>query len=96
MLYTVYTKKLTGFNEKNCIILCTISSKSIYTDLNTVVAKKLSNGLKKPKFNIRQSIMSIVYKKIYEVKIQFEHHFDSKAQRILLSSIKLLRRCFVS
>ena len=67
MLYIVYTKNLTGFNEKNCIISCTISSKSIYTDLNTVVAKKLSNGLKKPKFNIRQSIMSTVYKKIYEV-----------------------------
>ena len=96
MLYIVYTKNLTGFNEKNCIILCTISSKSIYTDLNTVVAKKLSNRLKKPKFNIRQSIMSIVYKKIYEVKIQFEHHSDSKAQRILLTSMKLLWRCFVS
>jgi len=68
MLYIVYTKNLTGFNEKNCIISCTISSKSIYTDLNTIVAKKLSNGLKqKPKFNIRQSIMSTVYKKIYEV-----------------------------
>ena len=49
MLYTVYTKNLTGFNEKNCIISCTISSKSIYTDLNIVVAKKLSNGLKKTK-----------------------------------------------
>ena len=46
MLYIVYTKNLTGFNEKNCIISCTISSKSIYTDLNTIVAKKLSNGLK--------------------------------------------------
>lgn len=47
MLYIVYTKNLTGFNEKNCIISCTISSKSIYTDLNTVDAKKIIKWIKK-------------------------------------------------
>ena len=39
---------------------------------------KLSNGFRKlPKFNITQSIMSIRYKKVYEVKPQFERYSDS-------------------
>ena len=81
MLSIAYTKNFTGFNERNYIISCTISLNSNYININTKDGKKfskLSNGFRKLlKFNITQSIMSISYKKVYEVKPQFERHFES-------------------
>ena len=81
MMYIAYTKNFTGFNERNYIISCTISLNSNYININTKDGKKfskLSNGFRKlPKFNITQSIMSISYKKVYEVKPQFERHSES-------------------
>ena len=74
-------KYFTCFNEENYIISCTISLNSSYITINTIDGKKfskLSNGFRKlPKFNITQSIMSISYKKVYEVKPQFERHSES-------------------
>ena len=43
MTSIAYTKKLTCFNKTNVIISCTISSNSIYINLNTVVRKKFKN-----------------------------------------------------
>ena len=81
MMSIAYTKNFTGFNERNYIISCTISLNSNYININTKDGKKfskLSNGFRKlPKFNITQSIMSISYKKVYEVKPQFERYSDS-------------------
>ena len=81
MMSITYTKNFTCFNEENYIISCTISLNSNYININTKDGKKfskLSNGFRKlPKFNITQSIMSISYKKIYEVKPQFECHSES-------------------
>ena len=81
MMSIAYTKNFTCFNEENYIISCTISLNSSYITINTIDGKnfsKLSNGFRKlPKFNITQSIMSISYKKVYEVKPQFERHSES-------------------
>ena len=81
MMSIGYTKKFTGFNEENYIISCTFSLNSNYININTIDGKKfskLSNGFRKlPKFNITQSIMSISYKKVYEVNPQFERYSDS-------------------
>ena len=81
MMSIAYTKNFTGFNKRNYIISCTISLNPNYININTKDGKKfskLSNGFRKlPKFNITQSIMSISYKKVYEVKPQFERYSDS-------------------
>ena len=81
MMSIAYTKNFTCFNVENYIISCTISLNSSYITINTIDGKKfskLSNGFRKlPKFNITQSIMSISYKKVYEVKPQFERHSES-------------------
>jgi len=81
MMSIAYTKNFTGFNERNYIISCTISLNSNYININPKDGKKfskLSNGFRKlPKFNVTQSIMSISYKKVYEVKPQFERYSDS-------------------
>ena len=53
-----------------------------------MVPKKL------PKFYTKQYILSIGYRKFFEVKPIFDRHFHSKPNRILLNSLILLRRCF--
>ena len=81
MMSIAYTKNVTGFNERNYIISCTISLNSNYININTKDGKKILKIIKWiqkiTKFNITQSIMSISYKKVYEVKPQFERHYDS-------------------
>ena len=66
--------------------------------MNSIIALdtlKLSNGSKKlPKFYTKQYILSIGYRKIFEVKPKFDRHFHSKPNRILLNSLIFLRRCF--
>ena len=55
---------------------------------------KIPNGPEKSlKFHVKQSMLSIVYTKSFELKQQFDHQFDSKSYRILVNSIILLRRC---
>jgi len=81
MMSIAYTKNFTGFNERNYIISCTISLNSNYININTKDGKKILKIIKWiqkiTKFNITQSIMSISYKKVYEVKPQFERHSES-------------------
>ena len=43
---------------------------------------------------MNQSMFFITYTKSFEVKPQFDRHFDSKSYRILLNATILLRRCF--
>ena len=56
---------------------------------------KLSNRSKKlPKLHMNQFMFSIVYTKSFEVKPQFDRHFDSKSYQILLNATILLLRYF--
>ena len=87
------------FNSSTHIIALSyavIDQNSIY--INSIIALdtlKLSSGSKKlPKFYTKQYILSIGYKKFFEVKPKFDRHFYSKPNRILLNSLILLRRCF--
>ena len=87
------------FNSSTHIIALSyavIDQNSIY--INSIIALdtlKLSSGSKKlPKFYTKQYILSIGYRKIFEVKPKFDRHFHSKPNRILLNSLILLRRCF--
>ena len=86
------------FNSSTHIIALSyavIDQNSIY--INSIIALdtlKLSSGSKKlPKFYTKQCILSIGYRKIFEVKSKFDRHFHSKPNRILLNSLILLRRC---
>ena len=73
-----------------------IDQNSIY--INSIIALdtlKLSSGSKKlPKFYTKQYILSIGYRKFFEVKPKFDRRFHFKPNRILLNSLILLRRCF--
>jgi len=87
------------FNSSTHIIALSyavIDQNSIY--INSIIALdtlKLSSGSKKlPKFYTKQYILSIGYRKFFEVKPKFDRHFHSKPNRILLNSLILLRRCF--
>ena len=63
--------------------------------LITLNKLKLSNGSKKlRKLHMNQSMFSIAYTKSFEVKPQFDRHFDSKSYRILLNDTILLPRYF--
>ena len=90
-----YTKKLACYNKKMSLFHALLVQ--IQFKYSSLEKKKLSNGFKKsPKFNITQFLISYDCKKKLQVKLQLEHHSDSKSQRILLSSLKLLRRWLVS
>ena len=87
------------FNSSTHIIALSyavIDQNSIY--INSIIALdtlKLSSSSKKlPKFYTKQYILSIGYRKFFEVKPKFDRHFHSKPNRILLNSLILLRRCF--
>ena len=57
-------------------------SNSIYINFINIEVKKdiLSNGLKKwRKINMKQPIMTVAYIKSFELKSQFDRHFESKA-----------------
>ena len=68
----------------------------IYQNSIIVLSKlKLSNRSKNlPKLHMNQSMFSIAYTKNFEVKSQFDCHFDSKSYRILLNVTILLLRYF--
>ena len=70
----------------------------MYVNWNSIIALnklKLSNESKKlPKLHMNQSMSSSAYTKSFEVKPQFDHHFDSKSYRILLNTTILLLRYF--
>ena len=56
---------------------------------------KIIKWIKKlPKLHMNQSMSSSAYTKSFEVKPQFDHHFDSKSYRILLNVTILLVRYF--
>ena len=69
----------------------------MYINQNSIIALnklKLSNGSKKlPKLHMTQSMFSIACTNSFEVKPQFNRHFDSKSYRILLNA-KILFRYF--
>ena len=62
----------------------------MYINLNSIIALnhlKLSNRSKKlPKLHMNQSMFSIACTNSFEVKPQFNRHFDSKSYRILLNA----------
>ena len=66
--------------------------------INSIIALdtlKVSNGSKKlPKFYTKWFILSIGYRKFFEVKPKFDRRFHFKPNRILLNSLILLRGCF--
>ena len=68
----------------------------IYQNSIIVLNKlKLLNGSKNlPKLHMNQSMFSIAYTKSFDVKPQFDHHFDYKSYRILLKAAILLVRYF--
>ena len=70
----------------------------MYINKNSIIVLnilKLSNGSKNlPKLHMNQSMFSIAYTKSYDVKLQFDHHFDSKSYRILLNVTIILMRYF--
>ena len=76
-------EKFSRLVEKKLIISCSYNSNSIYINQNhiiTVNKLKLSNESKKlPKLHMNQSMFSIAYTKSFEVKPQFDRHFDSKS-----------------
>ena len=70
----------------------------MYINQNSIIVfnkLKLSNGSKNlPKLHMNQSMFSIACTKSFEVKPQFDRHFDSKFYRILLNATILLLRYF--
>ena len=70
----------------------------MYINKNSIIVLnilKLSNGSKNlPKLHMNQSMFSIAYTKSFEVKPQFDRHFDCKSYRILLNATILLLRYF--
>ena len=69
----------------------------MYINKNSIIVLnilKLSNGSKKLPKLLNQSMSSSAYTKSFEVKPQFDHHFDSKSYRILLNATILLVRYF--
>ena len=68
----------------------------IYQNSIIVLNKlKLSNRSKNlPKLHMNQSMFSIAYTKSFDVKPQFDRHFDSKSYRILLNATIFLMRYF--
>ena len=98
-IYIIKFSQLYVFNFYTHIIALfytIIDQNSIY--INSVIALdtlKLSNGFKKlPKFYTEQYILSIGYRKKFEVKRKFDRHFHSKSNHILLNSLILLHRYF--
>ena len=85
MLY-VESRKSFKAGSKKLIISCRYSSNSMYINKNSLITLnklKLSNGSKKlPKLHMNQSMFSIAYTKSFEIKPQFDRHFDSKSYRI--------------
>ena len=70
----------------------------MYINKNSIIVLnilKLSNGSKNlPKLHMNQSMFSIAYTKSFDVKPQFDRHFDSKSYQILLNAMILLVRYF--
>ena len=83
---------------KKLIISFGYSSNSMYINKNSIIVLnilKLSNGSKNlPKLHLNRSMFSIAYTKSFDVKLQFNHHFDSKSYLILLNAMILLVRYF--
>ena len=98
ILYVESRKSFKARSEKKLIISCSCSSNSMYINYNSIIALnklKLSNGsINLPKLHMNQSMFSIGYTKSFEVKPQFNRHFDSKSYRILLNATILLLRYF--
>ena len=98
MLYLESQKSFKAKSEKKLIISCSYSSNSMYINKNsliTLIKVKLLNRSKKlPKLQMNQSMFSIAYTKSFDVKLQFNHHFDSKSYLILLNAMILLVRYF--
>ena len=70
----------------------------MYINKNSIIVLnklKLSNRSKNlPKLHMNQFMFSIAYTKSFDVKPQFDHHFDSKSYRIHLNAMILLLRYF--
>ena len=98
-IYLVKLTQLYVFNFSTHIIAlfyAIIDQNLIY--INSIIALdtlKVSNGSKKlPKFYTKWFILSIGYRKNFEVKHKFDRRFHFKPNRILLNSLILLRGCF--
>ena len=70
----------------------------MYMNQNSIIVLnilKLANGSKNlPKLHMNRSMFSIAYTKSFEVKLQFDSHFDSKSYRILLNATIFFLRYF--
>ena len=82
MLY-VESRKCFKARSKKLIISCSYSTNSMYIYQNSIIVLnklKLSNRSKNlPKLHMNQSMFSIAYTKSFDVKPQFDHHFDLKS-----------------
>ena len=91
-----YTKKLTCYNKKMSLfhaLLVQIQFKYSSSEKKNKNCQMNSKNLQN--LTLHNSSYLMTTKKM-QVKLQLEHHSDSKSQRILLSSLKLLQRCLVS
>ena len=91
-----YTKKLACYNKKMSLfhaLLVQIQFK--YSSLETKFKNCQMDSKNRQNLKLHNSSYLMTTKKL-QVKLQLEHHSDSKSQRILLSSLKLLRRWLVS